>query len=188
MNATAPVEYPSLPPPVHSFRQAEVISIKAFLESEVDKHLLLYKRSKSILNTLKWVRYILINIMVGLNAATLASLLLTLLSSYSLYFEILSIAFGVVINVLSVVETRLERQVEKHDEQHTLAISSLLSVTELLSTALDDNSITDSEFKMVVNERRKYIDMRNAVRHKHFHEADAQEIKKSVSGSSTKGI
>lgn len=175
-----PIEYPSLPPPVYSFRQAEVISIKIFIENEVNKHLQLYKKTKRILNVLKWVRYLLINIVVTLNAATVASILALFPISCSLYFEICSIAFGLLMNLLSLVEGRLARKLEKHDEEHTLAVGSLMTITELLSTALEDNVVSDSEFKMVLNERRKYIEMRNAVKHKHFHEADAQEIKKSV--------
>ena len=83
-------------------------------------------------------------------------------------------------NGISAVESRLIAKLEKHDENHTLAVSSLITITELLSTALDDGHISETEFKMIINERRKYVDMRNAVRTKHFHEADAQDIKKRV--------
>jgi hypothetical protein len=85
--------------------------------------------------------------------------------------------------VLSVIESRLSKKLEKHDESHTLAVSSLMTITELLSSALDDESITESEFKMILNERRKYLDMRSAVKSKHFHQSDAQEVKKSVAAA-----
>lgn len=181
--ATAPVEYPSLKqisPPSYDFRNNEVLSIKSFIENEVNKHLRLYKKLKRAVAVLQWIRYVFINLTVAFNAATLGSLLAFIPAAYALYFEISSLLFGVCMNLLSLLESRLGKKLEKHDENHTLAVSALMTITELLSTALDDGSITESEFKVILNERRKYLEMRRAVRSKHFHEADAQEIKKSV--------
>jgi hypothetical protein len=157
-----------------------VLSIKKYIETEVNKHLQVYKKLKRTLAVLQWIRYVFINLLVAFNAATLGSLLALLPAAYALYFEVSSLLVGVFMNVLSVVESRLGKKVEKHDESHTLAVGSLMTIAELLSNALDDGSITESEFRMILNERRKYLEMRSAVRSKHFHEADAQEIKKSV--------
>lgn len=183
MATAPPVEYPSLkplPPSSYHFRQNEVLSIKNFIENEVNNHLGLYKRLKRVLGVLQWIRYVLINVIVAFNGATLGSLLAFIPAAYALYFEVSSLVVGVLMNVLAVVESRLGKKLEKHDEIHTLAVGSLITIAELLSTALDDESITESEFRMILNERRKYLEMRSKVRSKHFHEADAQEIKKSV--------
>ena len=183
--ATAPLAedntlYPHLKAYAPQFRHEEAISIKHFVEEEVNKHLQLYKKLKRILSILRWIRIAFVNIVVALNAASISSLTNLLAISLALHFEIASIALGLLMNGISAVESRLIAKLEKHDENHTLAVSSLITITELLSTALDDGHISETEFKMIINERRKYVDMRNAVRTKHFHEADAQDIKKRV--------
>ena len=88
--ATAPVEYPILKPPSPSsyhFRHNEVLSIKNFIETEVNKHLQVYKKLKRTLAVLQWIRYVFINLLVAFNAATLGSLLALLPAAYALYFE-----------------------------------------------------------------------------------------------------
>lgn len=174
------VIYPQLKAYAPQFRHEEAINIKHFVEEEVNKHLQLYKKCKRFLTILRWTRLVFVNIIVCLNAASISSLTSLIAISLALHFEIASIAAGLLMNVISAIESRLMAKLEKHDENHTLAVSALITITELLSNALDDGLITETEFKMVINERRKYIDMRNAIRTKHFHEADAQDIKKRV--------
>ena len=77
--ATAPLSedntlYPHLKAYAPQFRHEEAISIKHFVEEEVNKHLQLYKKLKRILSILRWIRIAFVNIVVALNAASISSL------------------------------------------------------------------------------------------------------------------
>ena len=62
------------------------------------------------------------------------------------------------------VSKRLERKVTKHEKIYTLALAKLNSVSELVSKALADKSINDSEFTIIVREVQKYHELKAAIR------------------------
>ena len=64
----------------------------------------------------------------------------------------------------TVVSKRLERKVTKHEKIYTLALVKLNSVSELVSKALADNRISDSEFTIILREVQKYHELKAAIR------------------------
>ena len=59
---------------------------------------------------------------------------------------------------------RLERKVTKHEKIHTLALAKRNSVNELVSKALTDKSIRDTEFSIITREVEKYHELKAAIR------------------------
>ena len=58
----------------------------------------------------------------------------------------------------------MERKVTKHKKIYTLALAKLNSVSELVSKALADKRISDSEFTIILYEVQKYHDLKAAIR------------------------
>ncbi|KAJ7358724.1 hypothetical protein OS493_022170 [Desmophyllum pertusum] len=67
---------------------------------------------------------------------------------------------------------KLESKISKHEKIYTLAIAKRDSISGLVSKALDDNKVTDDEFKIINSEISKYRDLKASVR-RNFKQADS---------------
>ena len=100
----------------------------------------------------------------GLSSATLA----TALTGFGIVASPALAGVATVCGLLSacftVVSKRLERKVTKHEKIYTLAVAKLNSVAELVSKALADKRISDSEFTIILREVEKYHELKAAIR------------------------
>ena len=81
------------------------------------------------------------------------------------------------------VSKKLDSKIKKHQEIVTLAIAKRDTVNRLLSKALSDNQISDSEFKLIVDESSQYNVLKKAVRSKitrNSSQPDIEKIKKDA--------
>ena len=62
------------------------------------------------------------------------------------------------------VSKRFKRKVTKHEKIYTLALAKQNSVAELVSKALADKKISDSEFTIILREVQKYHELKAAIR------------------------
>ena len=62
------------------------------------------------------------------------------------------------------VTKRRDSKVTKHEKSYTLALTKLNSVAELVSKALKDKRISDSEFSIILREVQKYHELKAAIR------------------------
>ena len=72
--------------------------------------------------------------------------------------------FGLLSAGFTVVSKRLERKVTKHEKIYTLALAKINSVAELVSKALTDKRISDSEFLIILREVEKYHKLKATIR------------------------
>ena len=68
--------------------------------------------------------------------------------------------FGLFSVDFAVVSKRLERKVTKYEKIYTLALAKQNSVSELVSKALADKRISDSEFAIILREVQKYHELK----------------------------
>ena len=59
---------------------------------------------------------------------------------------------------------KLERKVNKHTKIHAVALAKHDSINRFVSQALDDNNISDNEFKVVTHEMQKYRQLKESLR------------------------
>ena len=100
----------------------------------------------------------------GLSSATLATALTGFGIVASPALAGVAAVFGLLSAGFTVVSKRLERKVTKHENIYTLALAKLNSVAELVSKALTDKRISDSEFTIILREVQKYHDLKTAIR------------------------
>ena len=152
---SAPPEqlYPELPTqPQPDFRMQKVSEISAALNKEVGHYRAVakkYKRAKKVVN---W-------------SAAGSSVLSALFSSASFGSAISVVglpatiplggvggAFALASSGLIIASKKLDIKIKKHQEIVTLAIAKRDTVDRLLSKALADNQISDSEFQLIMEE------------------------------------
>ena len=71
---------------------------------------------------------------------------------------------GVSATLLTGFSKKIQHKLTKHEKIYTLAITKKNTVTELVSKALDDNKISDSDFNLVLRELEKFHELKVAIR------------------------
>ena len=100
----------------------------------------------------------------GLSSATLATALTGFGIVASPALAGVVAVFGLLSAGFTVVSKKLERKVTKHKKIYTLTVAKLNSVAELVSKALTDTRISDSEFSIILREVHKYHELKAAIR------------------------
>ena len=171
--------YPQLPQ--QDFRMQKANDVEADLNAEVVHYRVVakkYKRAKKIVN---W-------------SATVTGLLSAACSTASFGWALSVIGIPVAIPLGSVGGTfalassglifsskKLDSKIKKHQEIVTLAMAKRDTVGRLLSKALSDNQISDSEFQLIMAEFSQYNVLKEAVRSKitrNSSQPDIEKIKK----------
>ena len=99
----------------------------------------------------------------GLSSATLATALTGFGIVASPALAGVVAVFGLLSAGFTVVSKKLERKVTKHKKIYTLTVAKLNSVAELVSKALTDKRISDSEFSIILCEVHKYHELKAAI-------------------------
>ena len=92
-------------------------------------------------------------------------------------------AFALASSGLIIASKKLDSKIKKHQEIVTLAIAKRDTVDRLLSKALADNKITDSEFQLIMTEFSQYNVLKDAVRAKVTRpssQPDVDKIRKDI--------
>ena len=100
----------------------------------------------------------------GLSSATLATALTGFGIVASPALAGVATVFGLLSAGFTVVSKRLERKVTKHEKIYTLAVAKINSVSAMVSKALTDKTISDSEFTIILREVKKYHELKAAIR------------------------
>ena len=167
---SAPQLYPSLESEANEvgaeFRLKKICDCQKQLENEISHYKRVskkYKKTKSIASKIKSVSIFLTTLFASSGLATSLSGI--------------GIAVGVPLNVAALVMTlvssaamfgneNLERKVRKHEKTVSLAESSHLTMSRLISKALKDGFISDVEFDLILREVEKYFSMKERLRNK----------------------
>ena len=104
------------------------------------------------------------SISAGLSSATLVTALTWFGIVASPALAGVATVFGLLSAGFTAISKKLERKVTKHEKIYTLALAKQNSVAELVSKALADKRISDSEFTIVLREVKKYHELKAAIR------------------------
>ena len=167
---------PSAPPGVENFYpeptqprehqgdREEISRIEKEIAGEVEHYRLVLKKYKKVQKVIHYS-------VVCLGAATAA------LSSGAVATSITGIGIlvgapvaaiaalsGAASTGLSVINKKLEQKVNKHTKIHALAVAKHDLINSSASQALDDNNVSDNEFKLIAREMQKYRQLRESLR------------------------
>ena len=68
----------------------------------------------------------------------------------------------------------ISKKISKHEQINTLAVSKLTTVNDMISKSLTDYVISSDEFSLTVQEKEKYITLKNKIRIDHRNSTDEQ--------------
>ena len=146
------------------FRLSEIRKLKELLKNDIDLRIKCYKKYNKISNILSGLNTGFTTIGIGLGISGI-SLLSTIISvPVVIILESIALGFGATGIGIGLGVKRMNKKLEKHERLCTLAISKLNSINDIISKALADNNISDSEFNIIIKEYDKYLEMKREIR------------------------
>ena len=149
------------------FRLKKISDLQTELTNEADQYRQVAKKYKRTHSITHISAVGLGSLSAGLLSATLATALTgfgIVASPQSPALAGVATVFGLFSVGFAAVSKRLERKVTKHEKIYTLALAKQNSVSELVSKALTDKRISDSEFAIILREVQKYHELKAAIR------------------------
>ena len=173
--------YPQLPQ--RDFRMQKANEIAAALNAEVAHYRVVakkYKRAKKIVN---WSATVTGLLSAACSSASFGSPISVIGIPVAIPLGGVGGTFALASSGLIFASKKLDSKIKKHHEIATLAIAKHDSVNRLLSKALSDNQISDSEFQLIMAEFSQYNVLKEAVRSKltrNTSKPDIEKIKKDA--------
>jgi hypothetical protein len=154
---SAPELYPNLslkeideyPENGQNYRLQKISEIEKTLQREIEIRKSLYKKYKGGINLTDGIDSILISTSVILATVGIAIPVL-------LPIQIAAAMCGSVGVCIKLIRRRLTTKANKHYKIKTIADSKLNSIKDLISKSLTDGQISESEFKLILDELEKY--------------------------------
>ena len=164
---SAPPLYPSLQrESVGDFRLKKICDCQKELENEISHYQHAgkkYKRAKSIANAFATSTGILT---VVLSSAVLTASLTGIGIVAGAPLVGIAGLMGLFSTAVGVGSGRLSEKITKHEKTISLAESKHLSVSRLVSKALNDGIISDAEFNLILREIENYYSLKGQLRRK----------------------
>ena len=150
----------------NSFRLSEISKLKVKLEDEVSERKQLCKKYKRAENILDAVDICANSIAMSLSVTSGVLASTGILLPVAIPLAVSAGTLGVVGVTCKCVNRKLKAKSQKHSSIKQIAESKLNSVIEIVNKAINDNTITDDEFKLVVDEITKYNTMKEKIQTK----------------------
>ena len=147
-------------PPDQYFRLQEISKLRKHLKDERDKRSQLYKKYQRGVNAVDAADTTLISASVGMGIGCVGLLSTVIAAPVVLGLEIAALGCGLLGVAGKFIGRRLSVKAKKHDEVRVLAESKLSTIADHVSKALTDGTISDEEFRLVVEETQKYAHMK----------------------------
>ena len=150
-----------------SFRLHKINEIQKLLESERDRRESLAKKYQRGINILSGVSYANELAAVGLGVAGVSLLSTVVATPIVIVMEAVALGAGGLSVVGNLICDKVfSSKAKKHYQIMMLAQSKLNTISDHISKALQDNSISDEEFHLIVSELDKYNKMKEDIRSK----------------------
>ena len=152
-------------PDGQQFRLQKIGELEVFLRSEVKRRL--HKKYRRAVNAFDSTSAALGLICVITGSVRAGLLAFGIGFALGLVLEVVT-GFAGLLHVVGVAANRrCSTKAAKHEAVRVLAVSKLNTFHSHISKALEDYSITDNEYKLILEECEKYRSMKEELRHKH---------------------
>ena len=183
---SAPPErlYPGLPEQP-DFRMQKVNEISSALNKEVHHYRAVAKKYKRAKKAVNWGAACSSGLSAVFSSASFGSALSVVGLPATIPLGGVGGGFALASSGLIMTSRKLDSKIKKHQEIVTHAIAKRDTVDRLLSKALTDNVLSDSEFQLIMTEFSQYNVLKEAVRAKLARQSsrpEVEKIKKDVRG------
>ena len=159
--------YPVLPNG-ESYRLQKIDNIQKDIEEEKIFRESLNKKYRKILTILNYTEGCSEAVGVVSGSIGIASLSGVVTAPLFIILEGIAIGCGVSVMFTKFFSRKLTKKARKHNEIRVLAASKLNTISSYISQSLQDGSISQEEFEMILKESEKFHTMKEEIRSKMF--------------------
>ena len=181
--------YPNLPETTNAenFRLTEISKIEKEISDEVEHYRIVLKKYKKVRKVIHYSVVSLGALTAVLSSGAFATSLTGVGIVIGAPVAAVAALSGGASTGLSVNNKKLERKVNKHSRIHAPAVSKHDSINSSVSQALDNNLVSDTEFKLITREMQKYRQLKETLRSnfaqknkQNSRQPDIEKIKKGI--------
>jgi hypothetical protein len=147
-----------------AYRLGKINEIQAQLERERDNRASLnakYRRGVRFINVVDGISTLVV---LGTTASAIAVLSTIVAAPIAMVLQGLGLGAGVLGAIGRIVSRKFTTKAEKHEKIKTLVEAKLGTISEYISKALEDDSISDDEYCLILHEFEKYKEMKEEIR------------------------
>jgi len=170
--------YPGLPdasPKPQEFRLHKINEIEGFLRKEIEDRNRLHQKFQRAVNGLDGACAVLGAVCIATGAVGAGLLASGIGAVAGLALEGVTAGAGLLDLAGIAISRRCSSQAAKHSAIHVLAATKLNTIHSHVSKALEDDFISDDEYKLVLDELEKYRTLKNEIRHKFLAGAESSK-------------
>ena len=156
--------YPTLSSDPQTFRMNEISKINKQIFDETQHYRLVLKKYKKTEKLLSYTVAGLGFSTAALSSGAVASTLTGVGAIVGVPLGVVGGVCGAISTALVAVDKKLENKVNKHSRLVALAFAKQETINVFVSKTLNDNSVSDQEFKIITGELQNYFQMKNVLR------------------------
>lgn len=166
--------YPTLEPTapadntdVNSWRIQKILDIQNEFEKNKEERRKTLKKYTKAINVVSGSDAVLTAATIGVGATGVVLLSTVVAAPLVLVMEAVSIGTGILSIISKYINKKLQLKAEKHQRILVLTESKLNTVYSHISKALNDGTISEEEFNLILQEETKYKELKNSLKMKH---------------------
>ena len=148
----------------NKYRLQKIKEIQKELETEKENRKQLEKKYKKGIKAINVVDYILCTSIMGLNMAGVSLLATVVATPAAITTEAVSMGAAVLFIISRQINKKLILKIKKHEKIKSLIEELLNKISDNVSTALNDNKITDEEFSFILAEVNNFLKTKEKLR------------------------
>ena len=157
------------------FRLKKINEIKDFV-AEIKERVVLSKSLSKYIASFDYFDKSLIVLSVTTGSISIASFATVIGAPVRMTSTSSSLAFSITTGIVKKLLKTTRNKKKKHNKTVMLARSKLNSIESKISKALMDNEISHEDFETIINEEKKYRELKESIRMMNSQRSDAEKI------------
>ena len=158
------------------FRLNKINEVKDYFIAEIKERELMNKRLSKYIVSFDYVDKSLIVLPATSGSISIASFATVIGASVGIASGSFSLAFSISTGIVKKLLKTTRNEKEKHNKIVMLARSMLNNIESKISEALINNKISYEDFMTIINEERKYRELKEIIRMMKFQRSDTKKI------------
>ena len=158
------------------FRLNKINEIKDYFVAEIKERELMSKRLNKYIDSFDYFDKSLIVLPVTAGSMFIASFATIIGALVRMMNASFSLAFSITTEIVKNLLKTTRNKKEKHIKTVTLARSNLNSIESNISEALINNEISHGDFMIIINEEKKYRELKESIRIMNSQRSDGEKM------------
>ena len=158
------------------FRLNKINEMKDYFVAEIKERELMSKRLSKYIASFEYFDQSLITLSITAGSISIASFATVIGAPVGIVSASFTLAFSISTGIIKKLLKTTRNKKKKHNKIVMLARSKLNSIESKISKALMDNEISHEDFETIINEEKKYRELKESIRMMNTQRSDSEKI------------